>query len=1250
MSYALGGVYIEELDMSYSWGLSPAGASVKTVASCSISPGDEAVITVGGFTFNGICTSPVASKNFGSGTKGDVKLADQRLLLMYDMVYASFNSVEVIEDNPMTPGIDRCRRYVHILPVDWSAQNKTYTELPLSAQTILDYCFGASTVHTTWTREYHSRQSSLVHEIEANSGKKLGSIIQEITEAQALVFALTADHTLTWVLKGEGDLPTAPAGCTDLSTGTALTSNDTLMTIVGDRNKHQVVIDLEPDWQRGWEAFWLQSDWVAEVNSHWGPYDSSQASQALLAAKAREVTVRDYVAITANDAFADMRKWGEGVCRMEIPAWLYLNDIVWKAYRVPPDSTINGSPLFAVADGEVKGLNAEVSSLLASVVGSTDGVISIKTPQELYPDGKAYVLVQGVDIELLDPSTQGLITQAQINNMSTIWSPCNRFTFDEKNLIIIFECSTFVPGSMDSGTGLYKFNNQGISGINNDDPLYNICVPNANVVPTPAKVKVCLCFGMERYTSAEAGSGTRRGSHYVAGLEKHLIDITSPSTEVTYLTGVTADDMAALYMSALIGQQPIYASGGYMRHGAAGTALSSVIDRVTVRVNFTTGLTERVELTKERMPAVFMGERDLDRKQRTTDLFPHQRELRFEARQLRSTAMVASHRVVPTAYNSLNDVISIPVGSHKSSVFTFSDSASWPAGMPVIFDKATGLASSAGTLFKGIVVADGATGAVIHTATTGTVPVLARSHFTISVMSTSLLSAIAATLVSCGGSSSTQSNSTSVDLALAINPGDMLYSIPSSGHNYVTPFDLTSVFHSVVQTILGLISTAINSAFSLGIPSLRPVDVTEGSVTVSPPTVSFPTLSITFPSLSFGSFDPCLPLSSGSDVVITAIDAYDFSSAFTAVNTLIDAFDPTFDASLTLPNIDASALEADLEAAIQALLCSLASVVDDVISNLDEIIQILEAIIVDYLTRKPVGIAGAALSTTVTGSVLIPVTLNSARGAEMQFNKELSDAVFTILKDIPLFGLAPARTVADLFSNVIPLLVTGIQGMQTAVQTALNTLAGDLAAGVQGALEVSKSAVTEVVGLIQAEHTQVKALLSDYAAENKTIVEAAEQYMLKTAVSGANLMIDYLKAPYIASPKIVLLPSPYPSLTEIDQSSIGDFCDLATAFTTLAAQLADPAIPTLSTASYIDDQTLMLVDPDSTVTVASGGTSSVVISNGDIDLGSSPTITLDGSIGDAGDILVSDGTNSTWASTGASEGDLLMFTGGSWSG
>ena len=282
MSYYLGAAPIEEMDLSYAWGLSPAGATIKTVGDSGLNPGNAVTFTLGGLTFYGFVSAPVLTQNFGQGTKEDVKVADQRLMLMYDMIYASFNVPEILEDNPLLPGINRQRRYAHILPADWENQKKTYTNTPLSAQAILDYCFGAASVHYSWERNYHARQANLVHEIDANSGKKLGNIVQEITEAQALVFALTSNYELTWVLKGDGALPGVPAGSTDIGTGSALTPNDTQITIIGDRNHRQIVVDLEPDWEFPWQAFWLETDWLAEVDSQWGPFDSRKRGRRRL--------------------------------------------------------------------------------------------------------------------------------------------------------------------------------------------------------------------------------------------------------------------------------------------------------------------------------------------------------------------------------------------------------------------------------------------------------------------------------------------------------------------------------------------------------------------------------------------------------------------------------------------------------------------------------------------------------------------------------------------------------------------------------------------------------------------------------------------------------------------------------------------------------------------------------------------------------------------------------------------------------
>jgi len=253
---------------------------------------------------------------------------------------------------------------------------------------------------------------------------------------------------------------------------------------------------------------------------------------------------------------------------------------------------------------------------------------------------------------------------------------------------------------------------------------------------------------------------------------------------------------------------------------------------------------------------------------------------------------------------SVNDVCQLVVGAPNADVSKFASDDTWPGGMPVFLDKTTGLASSSGTVFAGVTVADGGTGKAITAARTGTVPVRARSHFTIHVTADSVLSNIAATILACGGDAGTHTTDGDFDLAMAIKPGMMLYSIPSLGHNYVTPFDLYSIFHALVADILADIQSAIAGAFVITVPTLPAPTVEGGSLTV--PTASvFPSLSITFPALTFGSFDPCLPLSSGAQDAVDTFDGYDFTSAFAAVQDLITAFDPSFAASLSLPNTHA---------------------------------------------------------------------------------------------------------------------------------------------------------------------------------------------------------------------------------------------------------------------------------------------------------------------------------------------------------
>ena len=260
MSYAIGGAPLEKISLTYSWGLSPGSGSATVVGTSGFSADTAIALSLGGVNFYGVISSPIETQQ--DGTKEDISLLDNRVWLMRDVVFGSFNVPEVVEDNPLTPGIDRYRRYAHILPSDWLAQKKTWTSVPLSAEQILDYLFEADTVAFTWERSYHALQSHFVHEIDASTGKKLGNIIQEISEAQGLVFTLNGENTLQWARKGDGSVPSAPSGSSNIQSGTAINQNDTLIQVVGDRNKYQLEIDLEPDWEYTWQQFWAETDWL----------------------------------------------------------------------------------------------------------------------------------------------------------------------------------------------------------------------------------------------------------------------------------------------------------------------------------------------------------------------------------------------------------------------------------------------------------------------------------------------------------------------------------------------------------------------------------------------------------------------------------------------------------------------------------------------------------------------------------------------------------------------------------------------------------------------------------------------------------------------------------------------------------------------------------------------------------------------------------------------------------------------------
>ena len=415
----IGGALIVSMQLTYSWGGSPASASITAKGASNLTADDPVVLTLFGLSFHGKVVSDPVDVSDSEGSKYQFSIVDNRELLKEDIVKCSFNKVVILADNPATPGIDRWKRYEHIYPDDWEPQTRTFTDSAHTAHEIIDFLIGAPTLNHAWTTVFHASQEKPVHELDCNHGKSLLNALQEVTDAQGLVFTLEGDNQLVWGRKGEDTAPAPSASdCYDISHGQSLNTNATRITVVGDANRYQELsIDLEPDWSREWENFWIEPDWLKAVDDNFGPFDDDDAGRAELAAKARTVTVRQFADEAGGPEYIDRGKYS-GVSRMDIPAWVYLTKIVWHAYRVPRDYTINGIPL------ENLRMTGE---MLIAVEGDLDsGQITMKSPDELYPPGNGFIMAKGQQIGIIDPRTQRTISPEQLAAARTKWAPANQ--------------------------------------------------------------------------------------------------------------------------------------------------------------------------------------------------------------------------------------------------------------------------------------------------------------------------------------------------------------------------------------------------------------------------------------------------------------------------------------------------------------------------------------------------------------------------------------------------------------------------------------------------------------------------------------------------------------------------------------------------------------------------------------------------------------------------------------------------------
>jgi hypothetical protein len=790
----IGGGSLVSYQSARSLGVNPATAT-GTVAIDStgggsedfdLEVGDYIIYGFGGLSaFFGVVTETGSATNDPtSGTIQNFTVLDNRLRLQWQEVYGVWNMEDEVVakrlgrpaapsapgdesengDDAVTPGtaIDPVgasssagsitapgnaglarRRYWSILPEHAESGIRTWHDEPFTARQILNFAFAGAWGDYGFTRTYHSAlNSTILYGLDYESGVKLSNLISTINEAAGLEMHIVGARNLVWVRKGEGLLPLPDNTSTNISQGESLNSVATAVRLVGDPIRVQVAnVSLEPDWQPAWEAFVDELTWRREVAAVFELPVETKADQAELSAYARQVTVYQYAKQKDDASFLDYRLFGDE-SRANLPAWIYIQELVFRSYRIPPTSTLYGVPLSSLrmADSLIVGtdLNGTGESAIQDYVAN---------PPEFYPAVQAQVVVKGQPLDLLKARDIRLFYRNREKDLRNEWTVATEFEVDAVNFSIRFSAPVFVDGLASAGESLYLRKNRGEGGgpdlseiVSDESDYLDVVVPNPNVTLSAAAVKASFCFLIGRYHRVY-GKGPRRDTRAANGVGLHLIDVTGtgsfsvdgavasfedslpfPSTsgrtfkEVLYQDGGTAAQKADAVVSSLLDLEPIISTGGFTRQGAALAEVSGVVDRISLNVTVN-GVAEQVSYTKAAPTTATFAERTLQRIQRTAELFKGQEENRNEIRQFRLIA--AAERGSPSVRQSgshltLPDVFTTPAGSNNPETYTVRDkngvgpvrdgSRKWEAG-DIVWLDGDGVPAATGT-FGGVVVCE----------------------------------------------------------------------------------------------------------------------------------------------------------------------------------------------------------------------------------------------------------------------------------------------------------------------------------------------------------------------------------------------------------------------------------------------------------------------------------------------------------------------------------------------------------------
>jgi hypothetical protein len=626
-------LHLQSLAYTWSWGSQPAQGGLTYVATGelpAIFNNSWIEVDVFGRTFYGVLqngpgraadNSVIPTMRSSGGNTLEARFVDTRMYLQWDQVFGCWNRADVRIVNNR-----RVKRYWHILPANWASHRKTFTDTPYTAMQILESIFTAPTIETLWVRVYHADQAVFpVYEVDALGGRRLDELVTEITETQGLVFTLMGGpFRLVWARKGE--VTAATPGLSFPSSSDAqgltyeLTGNPTRVFVVGERNLYLVLdLGLVPDWNRNWEEILdvdvLADDLftrVAAFNTVAGDIEETQG-RMLAAARARDITVREYAALRVDLDFADYRKFG-GRSRMDMPAALYLQTLLFRAFRPPGTVTIRGV--------EVPIESLDVAQEMIAEITHDPDTGEMEADVTRTAGGNGYAIAKGYQAgsEIFKSIRPERFNVDNFETWTDGWQPVT-FQIDDSGI-----------------DGKFMIFDQPI--LRMDDVVQIVdgfAVLNASPTFQTPEVRAALTFEGDPYvfTAILAGSPGRAkdGTLNVPGLRGEYVIKGTSATEVPFADGFYANDKALQAAQPYLNKPWVYAKGSYqwkLREGDVLPDINPLIDRVTVECS-AGGMVCTVDLTAERPVRNRMYERDLERWAALNAMMPGQKELKDQA-------------------------------------------------------------------------------------------------------------------------------------------------------------------------------------------------------------------------------------------------------------------------------------------------------------------------------------------------------------------------------------------------------------------------------------------------------------------------------------------------------------------------------------------------------------------------------------------------------------------------------------------